>query len=786
MGDWVIIVDNDEKNLAAAEKILSEAGKQVTVLTTGNQLLEYIRSSHMPDLILINVDLPGIDGFDTLRILKKELVPGQEIPVIFMTDENDHHLESKGLESGAMDFITKPFLPEVLLSRVQKVLDIEKRLLKYERDAEMDPLTGFLNKTTAAAQIACLCTEKSGLLCTIDLDDFKAINDLYGHDIGDRALIMFSEILNENISNEAVIGRIGGDEFIAFIPDMHTSEELTELTEKINSEYIANADSLLGSSTKIPIGISIGAVAVPEYGTDYNKLFQLADQALYFVKQNGKHGCRLYKPQDLYRRGQHQYLDLETVTAILEERNASPNAMWMGNEVFGSIYRYMVRYMDRYHAMAYRVLFTVKTPETITDIENSELMIQFRKMMQTSLQASDVMMECGENQLFLLMPEIQEYDIDQVINRLLRNWNNSEYAKSSKVSYEAGPVQSRRHPKPEVHDEQNVWIAIVDDDPINLEIAANILREQNMFVSTLHSGQELIDLVKEHRPDLVLLDLYMPEMDGFETLRQLRRQADHDNDIPVIFLTGDEDYETEVRCLKLGAMDFIKKPFVPEVLNIRVSHIIELTRLQRNLAATVHRKTQENQNLSMHVVHSLTEAIDAKDKYTNSHSEHVAEYAKEISRRFGYTETQQDEIYMMGLLHDIGKIGIPDAVINKPGKLTDEEYKIIKRHPEVGSRILQTIEEMPRLYMGARWHHERFDGRGYPDGLAGEDIPEEARIIAVADAYDAMASKRSYRDALPQSVVREEIVRGAGTQFDPQFAAIMIEMIDEDKDYQMK
>ena len=141
---------------------------------------------------------------------------------------------------------------------------------------------------------------------------------------------------------------------------------------------------------------------------------------------------------------------------------------------------------------------------------------------------------------------------------------------------------------------------------------------------------------------------------------------------------------------------------------------------------------------------------------------------------------------MMGLVHDFGKIGIPDAVINKPGKLTPEEYEIINTHPVLGAKILGTIQGMPSLHVGARWHHERYDGTGYPDGLAGEEIPEEARIIAVADAYDAMTSRRSYRDALPQETVRKEIEEGRGSQFDPRFADVMIKLIDEDNEYKMR
>ena len=331
------------------------------------------------------------------------------------------------------------------------------------------------------------------------------------------------------------------------------------------------------------------------------------------------------------------------------------------------------------------------------------------------------------------------------------------------------------------------WVVVVDDDIMNLKIAGRILSTNNMRVTALKSGQAFLDYIKENEtPDLILLDINMPGMDGFETLKKLREQEVGQEEIPVIFLTANDDEDSETRGLSLGAMDFIKKPFVPEVLTLRVRHIIDLIRLQRNLSQEVEKKTEENEKLFMHVVHSLADAIDAKDTYTNGHSGRVAKYSKEIARRYGYSEKAQGDIYMMGLLHDVGKIGVPDAVINKPAKLTDEEFAMIKNHPAMGSRILKNIKEMPALATGARWHHEKYGGGGYPDGLSGNDIPEEARIIAVADAYDAMSSRRSYRDVLPQEVVRGEIEKGKGTQFDPKFADIMLSMIDEDTEYTMK
>lgn len=198
------------------------------------------------------------------------------------------------------------------------------------------------------------------------------------------------------------------------------------------------------------------------------------------------------------------------------------------------------------------------------------------------------------------------------------------------------------------------------------------------------------------------------------------------------------------------------------------------------------RSKQAMEQLSETAMRTLARTIDAKDRYTNGHSRRVAGYAMELARRMGKSEEEQKKIYYAGLLHDLGKIHIPDAIINKPSRLTDEEFSVIKLHSVSGYHILKDMKEQPMISQGAKWHHERYDGKGYPNGLEGDNIPEVARIIGVADAYDAMTSNRSYRQALPQEKVRHEIENGMGTQFDPQVAALMLEMIDEDKEYTMR
>lgn len=183
---------------------------------------------------------------------------------------------------------------------------------------------------------------------------------------------------------------------------------------------------------------------------------------------------------------------------------------------------------------------------------------------------------------------------------------------------------------------------------------------------------------------------------------------------------------------------------------------------------------------------ALVTAIDAKDEYSHGHSIRVAEYSRRIAALMGKDEEECRKVYYAGLLHDVGKLGIPDAIINKKAALTPEEYEEIKKHPVLGEQILSSISDHPYIRIGALYHHERYDGTGYPDRLKGKDIPEIARIISVADTYDTLSSNRSYRKALPQQVIREEIVAGAGYQFDPDIAMIMCSMIDQDRDYSMK
>ena len=326
-------------------------------------------------------------------------------------------------------------------------------------------------------------------------------------------------------------------------------------------------------------------------------------------------------------------------------------------------------------------------------------------------------------------------------------------------------------------------ILVVDDDETVCTLAQGIM-EAKYEVKICHSGAEALREAKEFKPELILLDIYLAGENGIEIMQKMKKEEEL-SEIPVLLMTGDNDDMTEEEGLKRGASDYVRKPFVPEVLKQRVKRIIDLHRYQHSVEKEVEYQTKRSKRLGREMMLALSKTVDTKDHYTVGHSRRVAAYSAEIARRLGKTASEQAKIYEIGLLHDIGKIGIRDDIIRKNTALTEEEFAEIKKHTVKGDDILKEIEDMPGLREGARWHHERYDGTGYPDGLKGDEIPLAARIISIADSYDAMTSTRTYSLPKTQEEVRAEIVRCRGTWFDPEIADVLLQMIDEDEDFHM-
>jgi putative nucleotidyltransferase with HDIG domain len=328
---------------------------------------------------------------------------------------------------------------------------------------------------------------------------------------------------------------------------------------------------------------------------------------------------------------------------------------------------------------------------------------------------------------------------------------------------------------------------VVDDEPGVRSFLTRMLQTQGFQCFEAGSGKEALHLLDRiGETPLIVSDMRMPEMDGITFLEAVRGRYP---DTSVIMLSGVSETTTAVDCLHRGAADFLLKPISMSELQARVARALEKRALvlqnrfyQENLERQVHEQAIRIQELFLQGVQMLARALEAKDSYTRGHSIRVSQYAVAMAKRMGFDAESIDGIRLGGELHDIGKIGTREAVLHKAGSLTDEEFRQITEHPLLGERMLSPLaQESPDVLRIVRSHHERLDGRGFPDGLQGENIPIEARIVAVADAFDAMTTRRPYRESRPPSDALEELRRVAGSQLDPGAVEAFVEAFSESK-----
>jgi len=328
------------------------------------------------------------------------------------------------------------------------------------------------------------------------------------------------------------------------------------------------------------------------------------------------------------------------------------------------------------------------------------------------------------------------------------------------------------------------YCLIVDDEPRLRQVMVHLMRGDGFQCVEASNGLEALEQLAMHSVALVLSDLRMPKMDGLELLRELRLRYP---DVAAVMVTAVADVEIAVNCLAIGAADYVVKPYQLEDVRARVAQALEKRRLilenrayRESLEQRVTVQARRLEELFLASVQSLAEALELKDPYTRGHSIRVSHYSSVIAQTMGLGGEMLRQIELGGHVHDIGKIGVRESVLNKVGRLTPEEYEHIMTHPVLGWRILAPLlGETPHALNIVRWHHERYDGRGVPDGLKGDEIPVEARIVAAADALDAMTSDRPYRPAeMSLEAVIDEIVRNSGTQFDPDVVRAVVACAD--------
>lgn len=320
-------------------------------------------------------------------------------------------------------------------------------------------------------------------------------------------------------------------------------------------------------------------------------------------------------------------------------------------------------------------------------------------------------------------------------------------------------------------------ILVIDDTPEYIAMLTSLLSEYEVFAAK--EGKKGLQLAEMVLPDLILLDINMPTMTGYEVCRRLKLLKKV-KEIPVIFLTANEGTDFEEIGFKMGAVDYISKPFNATVLKARVKTHIDLYQLRFNLQAQVEQGIEEIRKLNHEITFISASIAEMKSKETGQHLRRVSEFCYLLAKFLGHDEAECEQIKMAAVLHDIGKVGIPDEILNKPGKLDDAEWKIMQTHSKLGYDMLHDSEfaSMRVAASMALEHHERWDGEGYPSGKKGEDIAFVGRICSIADVFDSLLDRRVYKEPWDEEQVKEYFTQMSGVQFDPNITAVLLENFD--------
>jgi diguanylate cyclase (GGDEF)-like protein len=431
----ILIVDDEKISLRMTDHILSSEYDTICA-ASGREAIEIYKKEN-PDLVLTDLRMPEIDGFTLHQMLREEM--GRQIPFMFMTADRKDETESKGFAIGALDFIRKPFRADVLLRRVSNILKNVEQIQGLRKAAVTDPMTGLLNKASSQEEIDIMCKNTDGVLMIIDLDSFKPVNDIYGHDMGDKVLIRFSEIIRSAIRSTDLAGRMGGDEFIVFCEHISDEDVVAEKTKWINEQLLLSAIELMGEDMTIPLGASIGCVFAPDDGKDFLTLFKKADKALYDVKQNGKHGYKIFSEvKKNADDSSSEATALSTAMILMGERSPGKGALVLPQDHYKVIYQFLSRVVTNYHKSIHVLLFSIKHH---SDLDEEQLMEDFMNVMKGSLRQSDVITRYGKSQVLLILLKATAIDIEVVTERIFMNWDANELSDHCSVSFEVDTMK---------------------------------------------------------------------------------------------------------------------------------------------------------------------------------------------------------------------------------------------------------------------------------------------------------------------------------------------------------
>lgn len=451
----ILVVDDNKVNLVTAKNFLTGTYK-VTAVTMGAQALKFLENNRV-DLILLDKNMPEMDGFEVMAKLK-EKDNTKDIPVVFLTADTDAGVESRCIREGAFDFIAKPFIPEVMLSRIAKVLELEelrsnlakeldektKEVTTIKSKSQQDALTGLWNRSYTEEKVnELLEAGVPGALFMIDMDNFKAINDNYGHIAGDQTLKMFADTLRTHCSKDDILCRIGGDEFVVFVKDITGKPELSNLASDIIRDLAKKLDELKFDTNS---SVSIGISQAPDDGGEFNKLYNAADKSLYYVKQNGKNSFHFFSERNINETQRaSKLIDLAYIREFMNRQDPSRGAYLLDFENFRHVYNFVRRVVERSHAQVQTLLFTLSVrPGHIEKTEEMELALDLLdQAIFSSLRRMDVSTRYSSRQVIVMLVDTKRENADLVASRIINAFRHFYLGNAIDIDYEKVEMDSR-------------------------------------------------------------------------------------------------------------------------------------------------------------------------------------------------------------------------------------------------------------------------------------------------------------------------------------------------------
>ena len=435
----ILIVDDESFMLKLTDRMLRD--DYATVCASSAKEAAALYEEEKPDLVLSDLLMPELSGYDLQALLQEKDI-GKMVPFVFMTADTNDESENKGFALGAADYIRKPLKRELLLKRVKRIFEQVDQMEHLQRVAAQDGLTGLLNKHAATEELTKACERLHGELMMIDLDSFKLVNDLYGHEMGDRILRRFGELLKKAVRENDIVGRMGGDEFIAFCQNMSGESGIESKTAFLNEKLLASAKEYMGENMEIPLGVSIGAVSVPQEGMEFETLFKKADSALYEVKQAGKHGFKLYQSAAADAEGERSLTGAESIRLLFKERNIGAGAWVVDREHFQTTYRFLERFIRNY-AWEIRLVVFSFAPEEADNAKACEGVADaFVEKARQKLRCSDLLLKYSENTVMALLMKVDEERCEIPIARVLEFWGEEkERFPGVKMSWEINLIE---------------------------------------------------------------------------------------------------------------------------------------------------------------------------------------------------------------------------------------------------------------------------------------------------------------------------------------------------------